>query len=43
MNSGIETLDALRAALVSTSRLDLQAQPIDLAIGEGSLTVEGGL
>lgn len=41
MNSDIETLDAVRAALASTPRLDLQAQPIDLAIGEGSLTMHG--
>jgi len=41
MKTETETLNAVRAALASTPRLDLQAQPIDLAIGEGSLTMEG--
>ena len=41
MKSDTETLAAVRAALASSPRLDLQARPIDLAIGEGSLTMTG--
>ena len=41
MTSDTEILAAVRAALASSPRLDLQAQPIDLAIGEGSLTMTG--
>ena len=41
MKTDAEILTAVRAALASTPRLDLQAQPIELAIGQGSLTMAG--
>lgn len=41
MKSDTEILAAVRAALASSPQLDLQAQPIDLAIVDGSLTMTG--